>query len=113
VRAVAKNKGKAGIAVAGVALAAGAILLAKKTRARRKRNDGAGALASSVDELSTPETADSSEAAMNIPVARDADLPSESGSQTRATTRRGSMTAAPVPGARFNGVRNDRKETRD
>lgn len=102
-RAAGANKGKIGLAAAGVALVAGAVVLAKKKRARRKLNEGSGAVAS---EPQAEGTADSEEAAMRIPVAVDADL------TPRGDSRKGTMTEAPVPGARFNETREDRKNNR-
>lgn len=98
-RAVGKNKGKAGLAVAGAALVAGAVVLAKKHRARRARNDGSGDLASSSDEQANSTVADSAEAALHIPVMREPDAER--------------MTEAPVAGGRFNHVREDRKTARE
>jgi hypothetical protein len=112
VRAVGSNKTKAGLAAAGVVLAAGAIILAKKRRSRRARNDAEGDVDSNTEKSVASGEAGSTDAALDIPVAMEADTVSESGSNTRATTRRGRMVEAPVAGARFNQVRNDRKETR-
>ena len=100
-----KNKSTVGLAAAGAAVVVGAVVLAKNRRARRARNDGTGASAEEPDARSA-EIGDSAEAAMHIPVVADADA------TTRSRSRKGRMTEAPVAGARFNDVREDRKDTR-
>lgn len=105
-KGLVNNKKKVGLAAVGVALVTGAIVLAqKKKRARRARNDGAGALASE-PETQADGAPESEESAMSIPVVGDADVAS------RSNSRSGSMTEAPVAGARFNNVRDDRKGPR-
>jgi hypothetical protein len=62
IKAVAANSGKAGIAAAGVAVAAGAVVLAKKKLSKRGRNtDGF------VAEEDLTGTPDSAEEAMHVP----------------------------------------------
>lgn len=102
-RAAGANKGKIGVAAAGVALVAGAVVLAKKQRSRRKLTEGSGAVAS---EPQADGVAETPEAAKHIPVAVGADL------IPRGDSRKGTMTEAPVPGARFNETREDRKNSR-
>lgn len=101
-KTLSRNKGKVGLAAAGVALVAGALVVARK-RMRRRRTDGSGAVAS---EPQHDGVADSAESAMHIPLAIGADL------RPRGDSRKGTMKDAPVAGALFNEVREDRKESR-